>query len=141
MNSTPQILSIFIHLVTSLIEGLLGIRFILKLFGASTKAPFVTWVYKNTEPLLNPFQGMFPSPALSGFAIEFSTLVALVVYAIIGYIAVQALVDLSRVNRATSFEIGLREHKVKYTGYKYCHNINLSRNANHRLYPRKSILA
>jgi YggT family protein len=95
MNSTAQILSVFIRLVASFVEGLLGIRFVLKLFGASTRSTFVSWVFQNTEPLLNPFKNMFPSPALSGFAIEFSTLFALIIYALIGFVAVQAVEALS----------------------------------------------
>lgn len=92
MKNTAQILSVFINLVTTLIEGLLGTRFILKLFGASTQSIFVKWVYETTLPLLNPFLGMFPSPKITGgFAIEFTTLVALAIYAFVGFLINQAI--------------------------------------------------
>lgn len=89
----PSILVILTQLITSLVEGLLGLRIALKLLGASTSAPFVNWVYETTQPLLAPFQGMFPSPQVTGgFVIEFSSLFAVMVYAFIGYFLAE-LVD------------------------------------------------
>ena len=77
-----QLLSHLVNFIFNLIEVLLLIRIVLKLFGASTTAPFVSWLYETTRPLLVPFLNMFPSPQLSGgFIIEFSALFALLVYA------------------------------------------------------------
>lgn len=73
------------NIVFSLVGFLLGTRVFLKFFGASTTAPFVTWVYKTTEPLLYPFVGIFPNPQLTGFVLEFSSLFALVIYSLVGY--------------------------------------------------------
>lgn len=88
----PRLIESLINFVLSVIEGFLGLRILLKLFGASTTAPFVTWMYETTQPLLYPFQGMFPSPKLpEGFIIEFSALFALIAYAFMGYIATEAL--------------------------------------------------
>lgn len=87
----PKILGFMIDLVTNLVEGLLGLRIILKLLGASTTAPFVTWIYNTTQPLLNPFNGMFPSSEIvKGFYIEFSAVFALIAYSFLGYILSQA---------------------------------------------------
>jgi uncharacterized protein YggT (Ycf19 family) len=92
MKLPPQILVSLVNLITSLVEFLLSLRIILKLFSASTVAPFVRWVYETTSPLLTPFQGMFPSPELSGgFELEFSAIFALMVYAFVGYLIVEAL--------------------------------------------------
>ena len=92
MITPPKLIAILINLVTGLIEGLLGLRIILKLFGASTVAPFVRWMYETTDSLLTPFSGMFPAPKLTdGFLIEFSVLFALIIYATIGYLAVEIL--------------------------------------------------
>jgi uncharacterized protein YggT (Ycf19 family) len=71
--------------IFSIAEFLLGARIFLKLFGASPYAPFVSWIYQTTEPLLAPFVGIFPNPQLTGFILEFSTLFALIIYALIGY--------------------------------------------------------
>ena len=82
----------FVHFLSnfvfSVMELLIGIRVFLKLFGGSTTAPFVAWIYETTEPLLAPFAGIFPNPQISGgFILEFSALFALIVYALVGYLA------------------------------------------------------
>jgi len=92
MTTAPKLITVLINLITTLIEGLLVLRIILKLFGASTAASFVRWIYETSEPLLTPFVGMFPSPRLtSGFVVEFSSLFALMIYAFIGYLAAEML--------------------------------------------------
>ncbi len=71
--------------VLGIIEFLLSLRILLKLFGASTQAPFVQWVYETTNPLLAPFEGMFPTSSLStSLVLEISTLFALITYAFVG---------------------------------------------------------
>lgn len=81
----------------SLVELIISLRIILKLFGASETAPFVQWVYETSGPLLEPFIGMFPSPNISGgFVIEFSALFGLMVYAFIGYILLEIVATLMR---------------------------------------------
>ncbi|GAB4941271.1 hypothetical protein MAHJHV49_07020 [Mycobacterium avium subsp. hominissuis] len=81
------ILSSFINFLFGLIEGLLMVRVVLKLFGANAAAPFVHWTYGVTAPLLAPFQGAFPAPVLDGvFVIEFTALFAILVYALGAYL-------------------------------------------------------
>ncbi len=74
------------HLILGFITLILAVRLLLKLFAASTAAPFVRWVYETSQPLLAPFEGMFPTTVANGFVIEISTLFALLVYAFAGYI-------------------------------------------------------
>lgn len=84
------VISGFINFLFGLIEGLLGLRVILKLFGANVAAPFVNWVYGVTAPLLAPFKGAFPAPALErGFVIEFTALFAMLVYALVAYLLLE----------------------------------------------------
>ena len=72
-----------VNFVLGLIELLVGLRFILKLFAAGS-APFVNWIYETSQPLVNPFIGIFPNPVLTGgFVIEFASLIALLAYALI----------------------------------------------------------
>lgn len=81
-----------INLLFSLVEFLIGLRILLKLFGAYTGAPFVRWIYETTQPLLYPFIGMFPSPRLTGgFVIEFSAVFAMIAYALVAYIIEEAI--------------------------------------------------
>jgi|SRR3989339_1422046 len=71
--------------VVGLIEFLLSLRILLKLLGASTNAPFVSWVFGTTSPLLAPFENMFPTTNFGGgFTLEASALFALLTYAFLG---------------------------------------------------------
>ncbi len=59
-------------------------RVVLKFFGANANAPFVSWVYQNSQPLIHPFEGIFPTVGSRGaFTIEISALIALLVFALI----------------------------------------------------------
>ena len=50
-------------LVFTVIEVLLLIRFLGKLFGANPDQGFVSAIYGITEPLVAPFRGIFAQPA------------------------------------------------------------------------------
>ena len=80
------------YMLVSLIELLLSVRFVARLFGASTAAPFIAWLYENTEPLLAPFQYIFPSPSVKGrFVLEFTTLFAIFVYSFAAYLVLEVM--------------------------------------------------
>ncbi len=82
-----------VYWVTMVVTGFLGLRFVLRLFNASTSAQFVRWVYDNSQPLVQPFINAFPNTRLAGgFTIEFSTLFAIIVFALVGYL-IMALVN------------------------------------------------
>ncbi|MCA9392460.1 YggT family protein [candidate division WWE3 bacterium] len=72
--------------VFSMMEGMLLLRVVLKLVAANPESLFVNWIYNTTYPIVYPFLGMFPS-GIQGlsYEIEFSTLTAMVIYAIVGY--------------------------------------------------------
>lgn len=70
----------------------LGLRFILKLFGANSENGFVSWVYATSDVLLEPFRGIFPTRVFeNNFVFEFSTFFALIVYALLGMLAMWAV--------------------------------------------------
>jgi uncharacterized protein YggT (Ycf19 family) len=69
--------------VAGVIDVLVGLRFVLELFGASTASPFVSLVYGVTAPLVAPFRGIFPVAGQSGFVFEPAALVALAIYPLI----------------------------------------------------------
>jgi hypothetical protein len=76
------------------VEAFLALRFILKLFGANGANGFVNWVYEMSGVLLEPFRGVFPTTVFkNNFVFEFSTLFAMVIYAIVA-ILIFALLDL-----------------------------------------------
>lgn len=81
----------------ALIEIILIFRFILRLLAASANAPFVAWVYQTSQPLLAPFQFIFPTPSIrGGFTIEFTTLFAIFAYAVIGYVLQEVLTIITK---------------------------------------------
>jgi YGGT family len=80
-----------IYLVFGVIEGLLLIRFLLRALAANAEAGVAQAVYGITGVLVAPFSGLFGTPQITtGAALEVSTLVALLVYAAIGWILARA---------------------------------------------------
>lgn len=71
--------------VIALIATLIALRFALKLLGASPQAEFVGFVYGVTAPLVAPFRGIFADSAQGFFVFEPSSLVAMVIYLLIGW--------------------------------------------------------
>ena len=52
-----------VTLLFTVLEVLLLLRFVLKLTGANATQPLVSGLYQVTEPLVRPFQGIFPEPS------------------------------------------------------------------------------
>lgn len=78
-----------INIVSGIVLTLLGLRFVLKLFGANPANGFVDWIYETSRQLMEPFLGIFPAPRLeNGFVLELSTLFAIIIYAIIAMLLV-----------------------------------------------------
>lgn len=88
MSMKPaEFINSIVSWVVMAVNAFLGLRFLLRLFSANTTNDFVSWVYENTAPLLEPFLGIFPNSRLEGgITIEFSTLFAIIVYSLIGYL-------------------------------------------------------
>jgi uncharacterized protein YggT (Ycf19 family) len=83
---------LFIYAVVIVDLVILGLGFVLRLFGASTDASFTRWVYRNVDRIMEPFRGMFPThPVSDRSVIDFSLLFAMIVYTIIA-MALHALV-------------------------------------------------
>ena len=80
-NRTSSITRV-VYWLLGILEGLLAIRLILKLFGANTSSSFVTFIYDVSKIFVAPFAGIF-KPVESGF--ETSTLIAMLVYALVGW--------------------------------------------------------
>jgi len=87
------IASFVVKSLIGIIETLLGIRFFLKVLGASEQAPFVQWIYSTSAAFLEPFWGMFPTLSLGRyFVIELSTMFAMFVYALFGFFTLRLVV-------------------------------------------------
>ena len=74
-----------VWLFLGILEGLLGLRFILKLIAANPDSPIAAFIYNITNLFLFPFAGLTGTPAFAGMQLEFATLIAMVVYALIGW--------------------------------------------------------
>ncbi len=77
--------------ILGVIEVLLAFRIVFKLLGANPSSDFVSFVYGLSEPFAQPFAGIFGITATQGSVIEWSTFVAMAVYAIVAYGIVKLL--------------------------------------------------
>jgi hypothetical protein len=83
--SAADRVSQFTYLLFGLLEGVLGIRVLLKLLAADPQAGFTSLIYTLTAPFVALFQGVFATPQSRGNVLELSSLLAIVVYALLGY--------------------------------------------------------
>jgi YGGT family len=76
-----------VYMVLVVVEGLIAIRFVLKLIAANPDAGFATLIYGVTAPLLAPFAGLLGNPAnTAGNQFEVTSLVAMAVYALVAWL-------------------------------------------------------
>lgn len=100
MRRIPTVLTGFINLFLWVVEIFLGLRFILRLFGANASAPFVQFIYNSSTPLLEPFRGIFPIRVIEpGMVVEFSTLFAIIIYALFAYLIMELIAWIVRITR------------------------------------------
>jgi len=71
--------------VVGLIEFILIFRFLFRLLGANPASGFVNLIYGLSAPLIAPFVGIFRTAAGGANALEWSTLIAMAIYAILAY--------------------------------------------------------
>lgn len=67
------------------LEVLLAFRFFLRLLAANPASPFVQFVYAVSEPFVYPFRGIFPQIRAQGSVLEWSVVLAMIVYAIVAW--------------------------------------------------------
>jgi hypothetical protein len=74
-----------VWLVFGILETLILLRIMLKALGANPASPVAAFTYGFTGLFLWPFQGLTGTPASGGMVLEISSLIAVVVYALIAY--------------------------------------------------------
>jgi hypothetical protein len=79
----------FIWLLFGSLEGLLGLRFFLKLIAANPSNPFASLVYSFSDLFLWPFAGLTRTPSAEGMVLEIHTLIAMIVYALLAWVLVK----------------------------------------------------
>jgi hypothetical protein len=78
-----------VWLCVAVIEALIGMRVLLKLIGANPINEFARFVYNLAAVFLAPFFGLTGSPASNGIVLEIPSLIAMLVYAFLGWGVVQ----------------------------------------------------
>jgi hypothetical protein len=73
--------------VLGIVEALLMFRFILRMLGANPAAGFTNFIYSLSLPFVAPFLNVFALGRVEGspYVIEWSTLLAMMVYAVLAY--------------------------------------------------------
>jgi hypothetical protein len=71
--------------ILGVIEILLGFRLALKVLGANPASPFVDLIYSVSNPLTLPFTGILRTPSVGASVLEWSTIIAGIVYALLAY--------------------------------------------------------
>jgi cation transport ATPase len=81
------------YFVLGILEVLLGLRLIFRLLGANEYNNFITFLYTLTHVFVGPFNGIFNDQALGHSVFEVSTLIAMLIYALLAW----GIVSLGRV--------------------------------------------
>ncbi len=81
----------FIWLLFGGLEALIGIRVILLLIGANPGNSFTAFVYQLSELFLWPFRNIVVNPALQNHVLEITSLIAMIVYPLIGWAIVRLI--------------------------------------------------
>lgn len=72
-----------IWLALGLIESLIAMRIVLKLIGANAESLFASFIYGFSDLFLFPFSGLVGTPTTGNVVLEFSSIIAMLVYAVL----------------------------------------------------------
>jgi hypothetical protein len=78
-----------IYLIFGVIESLIGLRILFKLIEANPNNLFAAFVYRLTDMFLKPFVGLITNPSAGRMVLEVTSLIALLVYSLVGWLIVQ----------------------------------------------------
>ncbi|MBA2286589.1 MAG: YggT family protein [Ktedonobacteraceae bacterium] len=73
------------YFVLAVVEVILLLRFIFRLLGANQDNGFITFLYSLSHVFVAAFNGIFNDQALGHSVFEISTIVAMIVYALIAW--------------------------------------------------------
>jgi len=81
----------FVWLLFGGLEALIGIRVILMLIGANPGSWFTAFIYQLSELFLWPFRNIVANPGFQNYVLEITSLIAMLVYAFIGWAIVRLI--------------------------------------------------
>ncbi len=93
-------LAAIVGFVVGVVDILIAGRFLGKLLGASSQSAFVDFIYHVSAPLVAPFAGIFGDTGSKVNLFETASLVAIVVYAVIGW-GIVVLIKIATAPRGT----------------------------------------
>ena len=74
-----------VWLLFGILEALIALRIGLKLIGANPASPIAEFIYGFTSLFLLPFAGLTATPSAGGMVLEISSVIAMLVYALIAW--------------------------------------------------------
>lgn len=91
------------YVLLGVVDALIAIRVLLKALAANIGAPFTGFVYGITSSLVSPFHGIFASRELgNGGILELSSIIAIIVYALVAWAIVRLAALPGRQRRTTT---------------------------------------
>jgi uncharacterized membrane protein YhdT len=78
-----------IWLLLGLLEAALALRVVFKLIGVNAANSFASLLYNITNLFVAPFASLTGAPTAAGMVFEFSTIIAMVIYLLIGWALVK----------------------------------------------------
>lgn len=83
--------AISITYLVAALELLLALRFVFRMLGANRTNAVVDALYSITAPLVQPFSWVFPNSLQNGTTLEWSTLLSMLVLAVLGGLLISLL--------------------------------------------------
>ena len=84
-----QWVTALIGFLFTVLEGLIGLRVVLKFIDANSQNAFASFVYNITALFVAPFAGLVGNPAMGGNVLEITSLIALIVYAMLAAVLIR----------------------------------------------------
>ncbi len=115
-----KVLTLLVHWYLVILEVILGLGFILLLFGASPSSAFTRWIYRSLQQAMSPFDGMFQQIDLGtngqvDSVVDVSILFAMVVYGLFLVLVDRILDYLTRSLRRYDYNQQVDEQDQAYT--------------------------
>jgi hypothetical protein len=103
--SIRRVLINIIEVILAIITFFIGMRVILKFFGANSATPFVNWIYNISGQLIYPFSGIFPDLSLGGgIMFDVVALISLLAYSLLAYLIIMVISAATVDNKTTIHE-------------------------------------
>lgn len=81
----------FVWWATGIVEGLIGLRVVLRMMAANPGNPFADFIYTVSGVFLWPFQTLVNNPSSEGVVLEISSIIAMIVYLLLAWVFVELL--------------------------------------------------